>query len=164
MAVAELSATRAMASRWAAGFAMAVALGTVGGINWFVVETLLGRFELVRPFLAAASISIGGLAGYGALIGTGRKRGWQAQGVAVVASLPILAVAQALVTRLLFVRELESIGYTGATFRLPINQWWEYVSWALFSTSPPAIFFWALALGAAIAVPRRYPYEEYENR
>jgi hypothetical protein len=153
-----------MASRWAAGLAVAVVLGAAGGVVWFVVETVLGRSELVRPFVAVASIGIGGLAGYGALIGTGRTRGWQTQALAVVASLPALIVTQALVTRLLFVRELESIGYTGATFRLPLSQWWEYVSWALFSTSPPAIFFWALAIGSAIAVPRRYPYGEYENR
>lgn len=164
MAVAELSASRAMASRWVAGFAVAVALGSVGGALWFGVETVLGRVEVIRPFLAIGSIGIGGLAGYGALVGTGRNRGWRAQAVGILASLPVLVVTQALVTRLLFVRELESIGYYGATFRLPPGQWWEYVSWALFSTSPPAIFFWALALGSALAVPRQYPYADYESR
>jgi hypothetical protein len=162
MAVAELSATRGMVTRWAAGFAVAAALASVGGAIWFVVETVFGTIGVVRPFLAAASIGIGGLAGYGALIGTGRSRGWQTQAIGVLASLPVLVVAQALVTRLLFVRELESIGYFGATFRLPLSQWWEYVSWALFSTSPPSLFFWALAMGSALAVPRRYPYAEYE--
>jgi hypothetical protein len=164
LAVAEMSAARGLLSRWAAGLGVALAFAAAGGGVWYLAETLLGRIEPLQPFIAVASLSIGGLAGYGALIGTGRLRGWRTQAIGVVVSIPVLAVSQALVTRLVFVRELETLGYGGATFRLPLREWWEYVSWALFTTSPPSILFWALAIGYAIAVPRTYSHEEADYR
>lgn len=164
MAVAEVSASRGMASRSIAGLAGGLGLALSGGAVWFLIETVFGRFETLRPFLGVVSIAIGGLAGWGAMLGTGRRRGIATQTVAVMATLPVLVMTQALVVRLIFVRELEAMGYSGATFRLPLTQWWEYVSWGLFSTSPPAILFWGMAIGYAIAVPRRYKYEEVDYR
>lgn len=164
MAVAEVSAVRGFATRWVAGFAVAVAFAAGGAAAWFLVETLLGEVTAIRPFIGVMSIAVGGLAGYGAFLGTGRHRSAMTQAIAVTATLPVLAIAQALVVRLIFVRELETMGYVGATFRLPLSQWWAYVSWALFSTSPPALIFWAMAVGYALAVPRRYRYDRDDDR
>ncbi len=161
MATAEVDSGRRSAARWWIGLLGAFGLASLGLVVWYVVETVFGRIDAISPYLGVFAIAVGGLAGYGALIGSGRARGWSTQIVALLATLPVLAAAQALVVRLMFVRELEALGYTGATFRLPLREWWEYVSWALFSTSPPSIFYWALALAYALAVPRAYRYEDH---
>lgn len=150
---------RTRASTWVPSFLLALAGATIGVGIWFIGATFLGRISVLAPYVGALALPVGGLAGFGALYGAKRLRGFQTQLIAVSAALPMLAVGEALYVRLVFVWELEKLELYGAALNLPLATYWEYVTWGLFSTNPPALLFWAVALGYAIAVTRRYGEE-----
>ncbi len=138
--------------RYARAGLAALAAACVVGLVWFAIVALLNRWT------GLPAGALGAVVGYAVLFGSGRNRGWQLQGLAVVASLAGMLVTTALAMRILATRateELARFGITHVPLSLPLRTYWNLIVES-FAADVTTLVFFGVGLWLAMAVPRRY--------
>lgn len=162
--------------RWSVprGALISLAAATLGGLVWYTGKITFGQSELLGGYVAALAVLVGVGAGYGALLGSGRNRGFAMQGIALAMTLGLLTVFQDLVMQVHVTRLENALAAEGLRFATEptfADRFAEgffgtnFVDLAKVAqegtgaTAVPGLIFWVIAIVYAIALPRAYKHE-----